>query len=76
MKTDTIFYTLFQTIPGVLFELLEPIRLGFCGVDVGWVERSATQLIIRMLGYAKPPPNLQFFAIPENTIYFVEVQFL
>ena len=23
MKTDTIFYTLFQTIPGVLFELLE-----------------------------------------------------
>ena len=23
MKTDTIFYTLFQTLPGVLFELLE-----------------------------------------------------
>ncbi|MEH2358241.1 hypothetical protein [Nostoc sp.] len=32
-------------------------------VDVGWVERSATQLIIRMLGYAKPPPNLQFFLL-------------
>ncbi|MEH2380627.1 MAG: hypothetical protein V7K27_17365 [Nostoc sp.] len=27
-------------------------------VDVGWVERSATQLIIRMLGYAKPPTPL------------------
>ncbi|MCC5628108.1 hypothetical protein [Nostoc sphaeroides] len=27
-------------------------------VDVGWVERSATQLMIRMLGYAKPAPNL------------------
>ncbi|MHC5596423.1 MAG: hypothetical protein ACYTXC_10790, partial [Nostoc sp.] len=24
-------------------------------VDVGWVERSATQLIIRMLALAKPP---------------------
>ncbi|MHC5933940.1 hypothetical protein [Nostoc sp.] len=30
-------------------------------VDVGWVERSATQLIIRMLGYALPPPNKAIF---------------
>ncbi|MEH2383580.1 MAG: hypothetical protein V7K27_32610 [Nostoc sp.] len=27
-------------------------------LDVGWVERSATQLIIRMLGYALPPTPL------------------
>ncbi|MEH2379066.1 MAG: UbiA family prenyltransferase [Nostoc sp.] len=31
-------------------------------VDVGWVERSATQLIIRMLGYAKLHPTYNFFA--------------
>ncbi|MEH2023930.1 MAG: hypothetical protein V7K62_10100 [Nostoc sp.] len=34
-------------------------------VDVGWVERSATQLIIRMLGYAKPPPNKAIFLLDE-----------
>ena len=35
-----------------------------------------------MLGYAKPPPNLQFFGLflpkpdlPEDPMYFVEVQF-
>ncbi|MEH2378380.1 MAG: hypothetical protein V7K27_05670 [Nostoc sp.] len=28
------------------------------GLDVGWVERSATQLIIRMLALAKPPTPL------------------
>ncbi|MHC5674067.1 hypothetical protein, partial [Nostoc sp.] len=42
-----------------IFLQLELKRLS--ALDVGWVERSATQLIIRMLGYAKPPPNLQFF---------------
>ncbi|MEH2379132.1 MAG: hypothetical protein V7K27_09650 [Nostoc sp.] len=51
--------------------LLPPVKLGGSSppsdrnsaldVDVGWVERSATQLIIRMLGYAKPPPNKAIF---------------
>ncbi|MHC5614387.1 MAG: hypothetical protein ACYTXA_26200 [Nostoc sp.] len=42
-----------------IFLQLELKRLS--ALDVGWVERSATQLIIRMLALAKPPPNLQFF---------------
>ncbi|MEH2383794.1 MAG: hypothetical protein V7K27_33720 [Nostoc sp.] len=34
-------------------------------VDVGWVERSATQLIIRMLGYAlASTQQSNFFATP------------
>ncbi|MEH2352457.1 Rpn family recombination-promoting nuclease/putative transposase [Nostoc sp.] len=68
MKTDTIFYTLFQTLPGVLFELLEQsqalaLHYQFTSVEI-------KELARRIDGLFLPKPDY-----PEDTIYFVEVQF-
>ncbi|MEH2224209.1 Rpn family recombination-promoting nuclease/putative transposase [Nostoc sp.] len=68
MKTDTIFYTLFQTLPGVLFELLEQsqalaLHYQFTSVEIKELARRIDGLFL---------PKAEF---PEDTIYFVEVQF-
>ena len=68
MKTDTIFYTLFQTLPGVLFELLEQseslaLHYQFTSVEI-------KELARRIDGLFLPKPDF-----PEDQIYFVEVQF-
>nr|WP_322709074.1 Rpn family recombination-promoting nuclease/putative transposase [Nostoc sp. ChiSLP03a]MDZ8210218.1 Rpn family recombination-promoting nuclease/putative transposase [Nostoc sp. ChiSLP03a] len=68
MKTDTIFYTLFQTLPDVLFELLEQsqalaLHYQFTSVEI-------KELARRIDGLFLPKPEF-----PEDIIYFVEVQF-
>jgi predicted transposase/invertase (TIGR01784 family) len=68
MKTDTIFYTLLQNLPSVLFELLEkPPQLAthyeFSSVEI-------KELARRIDGVFLPKPEY-----PEDPIYFVEVQF-
>lgn len=68
MKTDTIFYTLFQTLPGVLFELLEQsqalaLHYQFTSVEIKELARRIDGLFL---------PKSDF---PEDIIYFVEVQF-
>lgn len=68
MKTDTIFYTLLQNLPSVLFERLEkPPQLAthyeFSSVEI-------KELARRIDGIFLPKPEY-----PEDPIYFVEVQF-
>ncbi|MBK1987947.1 Rpn family recombination-promoting nuclease/putative transposase [Sphaerospermopsis aphanizomenoides BCCUSP55] len=68
MKTDTIFYQLFQTLPSILFELIgkpatEADRYHFTSVEIKELAFRFDGLFI---------PNLE---IPEQPIYFVEVQF-
>ncbi|MDJ0798115.1 MAG: Rpn family recombination-promoting nuclease/putative transposase [Calothrix sp. MO_167.B12] len=68
MKTDTIFYTLLQNLPSVLFELLEqpPIlasRYEFSSVEVKELARRIDGVFL---------PKSDF---PGEPIYFVEVQF-
>lgn len=68
MKTDSIFYRIFQTAPGVFFELLgEPAERA-----QGYVFRSVEvkQLAFRMDGVFLPQPDA-----PNQTVWFVEVQF-
>jgi predicted transposase/invertase (TIGR01784 family) len=68
MKTDTIFYTLLQNLPSVLFELLEQpstlaLRYDFSSVEVKELARRIDGVFL---------PKSDF---PEEPIYFVEVQF-
>ncbi|MBD1211431.1 MAG: Rpn family recombination-promoting nuclease/putative transposase [Dolichospermum sp.] len=68
MKTDTIFYQLFQTLPSILFELIgkpatEAERYQFTSVEI-------KELAFRFDGLFVPDLD-----IPEQPIYFVEVQF-
>ncbi|MFM2061959.1 MAG: hypothetical protein RLZZ507_1629 [Cyanobacteriota bacterium] len=68
MKTDTIFYQLFQTLPSILFELLgkpatEAEVYKFTSVEI-------KELAFRFDGLFVPDSE-----IPEQPIYFVEVQF-
>ncbi|BBD63039.1 hypothetical protein NIES2109_58890 (plasmid) [Nostoc sp. HK-01] len=68
MRTDTIFYTLFQNLPSVLFELLEQspdvaTHYQFTSVEIKELTRRLDGLF------------LPFDEFPEDTIYFVEVQF-
>ena len=68
MKTDTIFYRLFQSFPGLFFELIdhspqEAQSYQFASVEV-------KQLAFRIDGTFLPANNL-----PDQPIYFVEVQF-
>ncbi|MEH2320076.1 DUF2887 domain-containing protein [Nostoc sp.] len=68
MKTDTIFYTLFQTLPGVLFELLE--QSPALALHYQFISVEIKELARRIDGLFLPQPDF-----PEDTIYFVEVQF-
>jgi predicted transposase/invertase (TIGR01784 family) len=68
MKTDTIFYTLFQNLPSILFELLEQeasvaTHYQFTSVEIKELSRRLDGLFL---------PKADF---PEDPIYFVEVQF-
>ncbi|MBE9036025.1 Rpn family recombination-promoting nuclease/putative transposase [aff. Roholtiella sp. LEGE 12411] len=68
MKTDTIFYTLFQNLPSILFELLEQeaavaTHYQFTSVEIKELSRRLDGLFL---------PKAEF---PQDPIYFVEVQF-
>jgi len=68
MKTDTIFYTLLQNLPSVLFELLEQpptlaLHYEFSSVEI-------KELARRIDGLFLPKPEYL-----QDPIYFVEVQF-
>ena len=68
MKTDTLFYNLFQTFPSIFFELIQKSpstaeKYQFSSVEV-------KQLAFRIDGVFLPQPN-----IPQSPLYFAEVQF-
>ncbi len=68
MKTDTIFYTLLQNLPSVLFELLQQsptqaLHYEFSSVEIKELSR-------RIDGLFLPKPEY-----PQDPIYFVEVQY-
>ncbi|ACK71466.1 conserved hypothetical protein [Gloeothece citriformis PCC 7424] len=68
MKTDTIFYRLFQSFPGIFFELLnyaptEAENYQFSSVEI-------KQLAFRLDGVFLPSETA-----PDKPIYFAEVQF-
>ncbi len=68
MKTDSIFYRIFQTDPGILFELLEQSSDRAQGYEFRSVEIK--QLAFRIDGVLLPKPDA-----PDQTVWFVEVQF-
>jgi predicted transposase/invertase (TIGR01784 family) len=68
MKTDSLFYRLFQTYPSLLFELIEydlrsPQDYRFRSVEV-------KQTAFRLDGVFVPPDNY-----PDLPLFFIEVQF-
>ncbi len=68
MKTDSIFYRLFQTFPGTFFELINRQASEASAYEFASVELKQTAF--RIDGIFLPVPNLQ-----EKPIYFLEVQF-
>jgi len=68
MKTDTIFYQLFQTFPNILFELLgQPPSEA---LDYKFDSQEVKELAFRFDGVFVPPEDAL-----DKRIYFVEVQF-
>ena len=68
MKTDTIFYQLFQTFPSLLFELIGQAPTEAQGYEFS--SREIKELAFRFDGVFLPAPNST-----HQPIYFVEVQF-
>ncbi|MFB2835947.1 Rpn family recombination-promoting nuclease/putative transposase [Floridanema evergladense] len=68
MKTDTIFYRLFQSFPSIFFELLDQSPESANAYQFSSVE--VKQLSFRIDGVFLPLENA-----PETPIYFAEVQF-
>ena len=68
MKTDTIFYTLLQNLPSVLFELLQQSPTQEKHYEFSSVEIK--ELARRIDGLFLPKPEY-----PQDPIYFVEVQY-
>jgi predicted transposase/invertase (TIGR01784 family) len=68
MKTDSIFYRLFQTFPWTFFELINHQASEANAYEFASVELKQTAF--RIDGVFLPVPNLQ-----EQPIYFLEVQF-
>ncbi len=68
MKTDTIFYQLFQTFPAAFFELIEQPDLANSGYQ--FTSTEIKQLAFRLDGLFLPRED----SIDEP-IYFAEVQF-
>ncbi len=68
MKTDTIFYQLLQTFPGLIFELLGESTQK--AENYQFSSREIKELARRFDGIFLPTT-----AAPELMIYFVEVQF-
>jgi predicted transposase/invertase (TIGR01784 family) len=68
VKTDTIFYQLFQNFPSIFFELIgQPASTG----DIyEFISIEVKQTAFRIDGLFLPAPGLS-----EQPIYFVEVQF-
>jgi len=68
LKTDSIFYRIFQTDPGILFELLGQSA----DLAVGYEFRSVEikQLAFRIDGVLLPTPDAV-----DQTVWFIEVQF-
>ncbi len=67
MKTDSIFYRIFQSSPEILFELLGQSPELAQGREFGSVEIK--QVAFRLDGVLFPSPNA-----PDQTIWFIEVQ--
>jgi predicted transposase/invertase (TIGR01784 family) len=67
LKTDSIFYQIFQASPGILFELLEQSPDLALGYDFSSVEIK--QVAFRLDGILLPKPNA-----PDQTIWFIETQ--
>ncbi len=67
MKTDSVFYRIFKTSPGILFELLEQSPDLALGYDFSSVEIK--QVAFRLDGILLPKPDA-----PDQTIWFVEIQ--
>lgn len=68
MKTDSLFYRLFQTVPQLLFDLIaqpvmEAARYHFASVEL-------KQTAFRLDGVMQPPDDQ-----PDWPVFFVEVQF-
>ncbi|MEO1376080.1 MAG: Rpn family recombination-promoting nuclease/putative transposase [Cyanobacteria bacterium J06635_10] len=68
MKTDTIFYTLLQNLPSVLFEILQQSPSQALHYEFSSVEIK--ELARRIDGLFLPKPEY-----PQDPIYFVEVQY-
>lgn len=68
MKTDTIFYRLFQTFPSILFQLIGQPETNASAYQFTSVEIK--QLAFRIDGVFLPPADAA-----EQLIYFAEVQF-
>lgn len=68
MRTDTIFYQLFQTVPSVLFELIGDSEINVN--DYQFTSKEVKELAFRFDGIYLPPPKDL-----KQPIYFVEVQF-
>jgi predicted transposase/invertase (TIGR01784 family) len=68
LKTDSIFYRIFQTDPSILFELLGQSPDLAQGHEFRSVEIK--QLAFRIDGVLLPQPDA-----PDQTVWFVEVQF-
>ena len=66
MKTDSLFYRIFQTAPAIFFELIgQPTQEGYQFQSV-----ELKQTAFRIDGVFLPPPEAT-----NPTVYFVEVQF-
>jgi predicted transposase/invertase (TIGR01784 family) len=68
MKTDSLFYRLFQTLPQLLFDLIaQPTR---DGAQYHFASVELKQTAFRLDGLFLPPA-----AQPDWPLFFVEVQF-
>ena len=68
MRTDTIFYQLFQTFPSLLFELISQSPTEAQGYQFS--SREIKELAFRFDGVFLPAANAT-----HQPIYFIEVQF-
>ncbi|UJB73332.1 Rpn family recombination-promoting nuclease/putative transposase (plasmid) [Acaryochloris sp. 'Moss Beach'] len=68
MKTDSIFYRIFKTDPGILFELLGQSRA--TAQDYEFKSVEIKQIAFRIDGVFLPTPDAS-----SQTVWFVEVQF-
>ena len=68
MKTDTIFYQLFQSFPSIFFELIN--RTAAEAATYEFTSREVKQLSFRLDGLCLPTTNN-----PNQPFYVVEVQF-
>jgi predicted transposase/invertase (TIGR01784 family) len=67
LKTDSVFYRIFQTSPGILFELLGQSPELAQGYSFESVEIK--QVAFRLDGVLLPVPNAQ-----DQTVWFIETQ--